>query len=135
MNDKEFDKEFPGMLKLVSGEEIIGNVLVCEQEDGYVVQNPFSVEEHIIETPVGEMVKVELRPWAKFSKEEIFFVEKEKTITVYEADERILKIYDRTLRKYFLGETGNQVNLDEEMGFKTKITDARKSLEKLFKDS
>ena len=135
MNDKEFDKEFPGMLKLVSGEEIIGNVLVCEQEDGYVVQNPFSVEEHIIETPVGEMVKVELRPWAKFSKEEIFFVEKEKTITVYEADERILKIYDRTLRKYFLGETGNQVNLDEEMGFRTKITDARKILEKLFKDS
>jgi len=135
MNDKEFDKEFPGMLKLVSGEEIIGNVLVCEQEDGYVVQNPFSVEEHIIETPVGEMVKVELRPWAKFSKEEIFFVEKEKTITVYEADERILKIYDRTLRKYFLGETGNQVSLDEEMGFKSKITDARESLEKLFKDS
>jgi len=135
MNDKEFDKEFPGMLKLVSGEEIIGNVLVCEQEDGYVVQNPFSVEEHIIETPVGEMVKVELRPWAKFSKEEIFFVEKEKTITVYEADERILKIYDRTLRKYFLGETGNQVSLDEEMGFRTKITDARESLEKLFKDS
>ena len=123
------------MLKLVSGEEIIGNVLVCEQEDGYVVQNPFSVEEHIIETPVGEMVKVELRPWAKFSKEEIFFVEKEKTITVYEADERILKIYDRTLRKYFLGETGNQVSLDEEMGFRTKITDARESLEKLFKDS
>lgn len=135
MNDKEFDKEFPGMIKLVSGEEIIGNVLVCEQEDGYVVQNPFSVEEHIIETPVGEMVKVELRPWAKFSKEEIFFVEKEKTITVYEADERILKIYDRTLRKYFLGETGNQVSLDEEMGFKSKITDARENLEKLFKDS
>lgn len=127
--------EFPGIIKLVSGEEIIGNVLVCEHENGFVIENPFSIEEHIIETPAGEMIKVELRPWAKFSKEDIFFVEKQKTVTVYEADDRILKIYDRTLRKYFLGDESNKVSLNEEMGFKTKITDARKSLEKLFKDS
>ena len=128
-------EEFPGIIKLVSGEEIIGTVLVCEQENGFVVQNPFSIEETIIETPAGEMVKVELRPWAKFSREEIFFVEKEKTITVYESDERLLKIYERTLRKYFMGETSNKVNLNEEMGFKTKVDDARLSLEKLFKES
>lgn len=127
--------EFPGIIKLLSGEEIIGNILVCEQENGFVVENPFSIEEHIIETPSGEMIKVELRPWAKFSKEEIFFVEKQKTITVYEADERILRIYDKTLRKYFLGDESNKVNLNEEMGFKTKIKDARSTLEKIFKDS
>lgn len=135
MTDMEFDTEFPGIMKLINGEEIIGNVLVCEQEKGFVIQNPFSIEEELIETPAGEMVKVELRPWAKFSSEEIFFVEKQKTITVYEADERILKIYDRTLRKYFTGESSNKVNLDEEMGFKTKVKDARESLEQLFKDS
>ena len=129
------NEEFPGIIKLVSGEEIIGTVLVCEQEKGFVVQNPFSIEETILETPAGEMVKVELRPWAKFSREEIFFVEKDKTITVYESDERLLKIYERTLRKYFMGETSNKVNLNEEMGFKTKVDDARLSLEKLFKDS
>ena len=129
------NEEFPGIIKLVSGEEIIGTVLVCEQEKGFVVQNPFSIEETILETPAGEMVKVELRPWAKFSREEIFFVEKDKTITVYESDERLLKIYERTLRKYFMGETSNKVNLNEEMGFKTKVDDARLSLEKLFKNS
>ena len=129
------NEEFPGIIKLVSGEEIIGTVLVCEQEKGFVVQNPFSIEETILETPAGEMVKVELRPWAKFSREEIFFVEKDKTITVYESDERLLKIYERTLRKYFMGETSNKVNLNEEMGFKTKVDDARLSLEQLFKDS
>tara|TARA_Y100000389_G_scaffold201952_1_gene245959 strand:- start:7624 stop:8016 length:393 start_codon:yes stop_codon:yes gene_type:complete len=127
--------EFYGIIKLVSCEEIIGNILVCDEEDGFVIQNPFSIEETIIETPVGEMVKVELRPWAKFSKEEIFFVEKDKTITVYESDERLLKIYNRTLRKYFTGEGSNKVNLNEEMGFKTKVDDARSTLEKLFKDS
>lgn len=127
--------EFPGVIKLLNGNEIIGSVMVCDQEDGFVIENPFSIEEEIIETPVGEMIKVELRPWAKFSKEDIFFIEKNKTITVYEADDRILKIYDKTLRKYFLGDNSNKLNLNEEMGFKTKIQDARTSLEKLFKES
>ena len=127
--------EFSGVIKLLNGEEIIGSVIVCEHENGFVIENPFTIEEEIIETPAGEMVKVELRPWAKFSKEEIFFIEKQKTVTVYEADERILKIYDRTLRKYFLGSESNKMHLNEEMGFKSKIQDARTSLEKLFKDS
>ena len=129
------NQEFPGLIKLVTGEEIIANVLVCAQENGFVIQNPFYVEEEIIETPAGEMVKVDLRPWAKFSKEEIFFIEKEKVVTTYEADERILRIYDRTLRKYFMGSNSNRVDLDEEMGFKSKVTDARQQLEKLFKDN
>lgn len=128
-------QEFIGMLKLVSGEEIIGRVLVCEEENGFVIENPFSVEETLIETPAGEMVKIDLRPWVKFSKEEILFVDKEKTITVYEADERIEKIYNRTLRKYLFQEDTSQLDLNEEMGFKTKVNDARSSLEKIFKDS
>lgn len=128
-------QEFIGMLKLVSGEEIIGRVLVCEEENGFVIENPFSVEETIIETPAGEMVKIDLRPWVKFSREEILFVEKEKTITIYEADDRIEKIYNRTLRKYFFQEDTSKLDLNEEMGFKTKVNDARDSLEKIFKDS
>lgn len=124
------------MLKLVSGEEIIGSVLVCEEENGFVVETPFSIDETLIETPAGEMVKVDLRPWIKFSSEEIIFIEKEKTITVYEADERITKIYNRTLRKYLHHEENtSQMPLNEEMGFKTKVDDARNNLEKLFKDS
>ena len=128
-------QEFIGMLKLVSGEEIIGRVLVCEEENGFVIENPFSVEETIIEIPAGEMIKIDLRPWVKFSKEEILFVEKEKTITIYEADDRIEKIYNKTLRKYLFQEDTSQLDLNEEMGFKNKVNDARSSLEKIFKDS
>lgn len=128
--------EFIGMIKLVSGEEIIGNIVVCDQENGFVIETPFAVDETIIETPTGELVKLDLRPWAKFSKEEIFFIDKEKTITVYEADERIYRIYSKTVRKYLNQEEDvNRVNLSEEMGFKTKITDARKSLENIFRRS
>jgi hypothetical protein len=33
------------------------------------------------------------------------------------------------------GTSSNKVNLNEEMGFKKKLTDARSTLEKLYKDS
>ncbi len=130
------DSVFTGLIKLLSGEEIIGKILVCENENGFVIETPFTVDETIIETPVGEMVKVDLRPWAKFSNEEIFFVEKEKTVTVYEADSRIEQIYEKSLRKYLNQEdSSSQVDLTEDMGFKSKVKDARIALENIFKES
>jgi hypothetical protein len=127
------NSEFLGLIKLISGEEIIGNIIVCEQENGFVIENPFVVDEEIIETPKGEMLKIDLRPWVKFSQEDIVFIEKEKTITVYEADSRIGSIYHRTVKKYFNLENASKVKLDEEMGFKSKINDARKLLESIYK--
>jgi hypothetical protein len=127
------NSEFLGLIKLINGEEIIGTIIVCEQENGFVIENPFIVEEQIIETPKGEMLKIDLRPWVKFSQEDIVFIEKEKTITVYEADSRIASIYNRTVKKYFNMEQSSKVKLDEEMGFKTKVDDARKLLENIYK--
>ncbi len=127
------NSEFLGLIKLINGEEIIGSIIVCEQENGFVIENPFVVEEQIIETPKGEMLKIDLRPWIKFSQEDIVFIEKEKTITVYEADSRIASIYNRTVKKYFNLEESAKVKLNEEMGFKTKIDDARKLLENIYK--
>lgn len=128
------NSEFLGLIKLISGDEIIGNIIVCEQENGFVIENPFVVDEEIIETPKGEMLKVDLRPWVKFSQEDIVFIEKEKTITVYEADSRIAAIYHRTVRKYFNVDGGSsKVKLDAEMGFKSKVDDARKLLENIYR--
>lgn len=125
--------EFLGLIKLTSGDEIIGNIIVCKQENGFVIENPFVVDEEIVETSKGEMLKVDLRPWIKFSKEDIVFIEKEKTITVYEADSRIVSIYNRTLKKYLNIENSSKVKLDAEMGFKSKVDDARKILENIYK--
>jgi len=96
-------QEFTGIIKLITNESIIGKVLVCEEENGFVIEHPFVVTETQLQTPGGDMVKLDLRPWAKFSKEELFFIDKEKTITVYESDDRLLKIYNRTLKKYLRG--------------------------------
>ncbi len=138
-------QEFTGILKLITGESIIGKVLVCDgEEDGFVIEYPFTVTENFIQTPTGDMLKIDLRPWAKFSKEEMFFIERSKVLTVYESDDRLKKIYERTLKKYLTyvedptkrPDTDiNRIDLTEEMGFKTKVEDARTDLENIFKSS
>ena len=138
-------QEFTGIIKLITNESIIGKVLVCDDEqDGFIIEYPFIVTETQLQTPGGDMVKLDLRPWAKFSKEEIFFIDRTKTITVYESDDRLLKIYKRTLEKYltYVDDPSkrpdtdiNRLDLTEEMGFKLKVQDARNCLEKIFKDS
>lgn len=125
--------EFYGIIKLVDGTELVGNVVVCEKEDGFVVENPFEITVEQISTPAGEMYKVDMRPWIKFSKEDIFFIEKNKVFTVGEADNKILTLYRSTLKKYLNQDTNNKVSLDKELGFKNKIEEARKLLEKSFK--
>jgi hypothetical protein len=125
--------EFYGVIKLIDGTELVGNVVICEEEDGFVVENPFEISVEPISTPAGEMYKVDMRPWIKFSKEDIFFIDKNKVFTIGEADNKILTLYRSTLKKYLNEEHNNRVSLDKELGFKNKIEEARKLLEKSFK--
>lgn len=125
--------EFYGVIKLVDGTELVGNVFPCEQEDGFIIENPFEISVELITTPVGEMYKVDMRPWIKFSKQDIFFIEKTKVFTVAEADNKILTLYRSTLKKYLNKQDNNRVSLDKELGFKNKIEEARSILENSFK--
>ncbi len=125
--------DFYGILKLVDGTELVGNVLPCEDKDGFIIENPFEVMVETVMTPAGEMYKVDLRPWIKFSKEDIFFVDKNKVFTAAEADEKILRLYRSTVKKYLNQTDNNRVSLDKELGFKNKIDEARNLLEKSFK--
>ena len=113
--------EFYGVIKLVDGTEIVGSVIPCDQEDGFIIENPFEISVELITTPAGEMYKVDMRPWIKFSKEDIFFIEKNKVFTVAEADNKILTLYRGTLKKFLNKQDDNRVSLDKELGFKNKI--------------
>ena len=124
------------MGNLIGGEELIGKILVREQEGGFVVDSPFLVKSHVINTPQGDMFKVDLIPWMKFSKDEVCFLNNDKVYAVSECEDRIRRLYNSTLRKYY-NATGNnktnQVNLDKEDGNLGNVEDARDNLEKIFK--
>lgn len=125
--------EFHGIIKLVDGTQIIATTVICEEENGFVVENPFEICVNVITTPVGEMYKVDMRPWIKFTKEDIFFIEKEKVFTVGEAEDKIIRLYKSSLKKFLNQEDSTKVSLDEELGFKKNVNEARKQLEKIFK--
>ena len=56
-------QEFTGIIKLTTNESIIGKVLVCDgEQDGFVIEYPFIVTETMIQTPGGDMVKLDLAP-------------------------------------------------------------------------
>lgn len=125
--------EFYGIIKLVDGTQIIATAVICEEENGFVVENPFEICVNVITTGVGEMYKVDMRPWIKFTKEDIFFIEKEKVFTVGEAEDKIIRLYRSSLKKFLNQEDSTKVSLDEELGFKKNVNEARKQLEKIFK--
>jgi hypothetical protein len=124
--------DFYGIIKLIDGTEIIGNIVCCEEHEGFIIENPFSLSTSLITTPIGEMIKVDLKPWINFVQEEIFFIEKSKIFTVGECEHKILNLYRSTLNKYLNKPNDNKVSLDQELGFKTKINKARILLENLY---
>ena len=129
-------KEFTAIIKMIHGEEIIGKVLINESEDGFVVDSPFLLKSTIINTHQGEMFKVDLIPWLKFAKDEVCFIGNEKVYVITEADDRIRRLYNTTLRKYYMGaEATNEVELTKSEGRIGSVEDARNALENIFKSS
>jgi hypothetical protein len=125
--------EFFGVLKLITGEEIIAKVVPYHEEDGILLEYPLEIDAELIQTSAGSAIKVDLSPWFKFSEDTIFFIEKEKVISIAEAESRILQLYRTTLRKMITTDDSNRVSLDEELGFKNHIDQARAKLEEAFK--
>ena len=126
--------EFFGVIKLKDGTEIIGKVLVCDDQDGFIIEDPFEITLESINVNSTEMFKVDLKPWVKFSEQCIYFIDKSSVFTVAKADPKIRGLYNNVLRKHYHPEaSSNKVSLDAELGFKNNVTEARELLEKSFK--
>jgi hypothetical protein len=127
------NEEFLGIIKLVTGEQIVSKILPYPDEQGFLLESPLEIDTDVIETPYGMACKVDLSPWFKFSKDSIFFIDKEKVMSIGEPEDKLSQLYYVTVRKMVNQTDSNQVSLDKEMGFKNKIEEARSVLEDIFK--
>lgn len=127
------NEQFFGIIKLTTGEEIIAKVVPYQEEDGILVEHPLTIDAELIEMPFGTALKVDLSPWFRFTEDSIFFISKDKVVSIGEAETKILNLYRTTLKKMINNIDSNRVNLDEELGFKNHIDDARSKLEDAFK--
>ena len=130
------EEDFYASLKLISGEEIFAKVISSEENGNLVllVSDPIIITE--VKTRYGFAYKVE--PWMKTTKDDMFIIDMKNIITMTEtSDLEIISVYDKFVKqkeKDNLNFGLNYFELTKEMGYISNIEEAKKSLEKLFKD-
>jgi hypothetical protein len=76
---------------------------------------------------------IKVEPWMTMG-DDMIIINMDKVITITEVkDEQVLCIYNKYLRDK--DRESNQTKINEEMGFLSSISEARVSLEKLYKSS
>lgn len=127
--------EFYCSLKLVSGEEVFSLIMIDENNGDPVVilQNPVIMK--IIQNNLGSMVKI--KPWMEIPNDDFYLIKFDKIITMTEVkDDMVINFY----KKYLNDETdlpidaSGKVKISNKMGYISSVEDARKNLEKIFKD-
>lgn len=127
------EDDFYASIKLISGEEIFAKVMPCEEHGNIslLITNPITLTE--VKTRNGTSgYKVE--PWLKTTKEDMFLLNMEKVITISETNDlEIIEIHQSFVRSYN-NIKENRTSVNRRMGYINNVNDAKKLLEKIYKD-
>lgn len=125
------DNEFYASIKLVSGEEIFAIVSPSEEDDDrtlLLLENPVIIEP-IVSKNQG-IVGYKIKPWMMIPDDDIYIIDMNKVITMTEVnDNQIIRLYKK------FNKNTSQVSLERNMGFISKVDDAREILERIYKSN
>ena len=128
--------KFVGVIKLTSGEEVVARVSELENMNKILIESPAMMICSTTQRRPGiNMIKIE--PWIKSGKETTYIIDMNKVITTSEIfDEDVIEAYDKFVDAYYNGvEMIPPKGMTRDMGYIANVKDARRSLEKLFKES
>ena len=137
------DEQFFATVKLITGEEVLGEVLVSEdpdtKQDMIFIQNPAKTKVIELDDPNGkteQKVAMALIPWMNFSEEDFYVVDESSVISIAPMSKSATMMYKRWVRKEILEEEDSdaEVPINESMGLVAKVDDARKLLDRIFKN-
>ena len=128
-------EEFYAVLKLITGEEIFALVSVDENDGDSIIMLSNPVIMKMLSSPAGQYVKV--KPWLELPDQDLFLIKYDKIVTMSEVtDKNMIKFYTKYLNEDDVDfEIDGQVSLNTKMGLLTTVEDARKSLERVFKNN
>ena len=128
-------EEFHGVIKLVTGEEIFAMISIDENDGDPIIMVQDPVIMKVLQNSTGQYVKV--KPWLELPEDNIFLLKYEKIITMTEVkDSQMIEFYERYLNDDGLDmEFDGRVKLNTKLGFVSTVDDARRSLERIFKDN
>ena len=128
-------EEFYAVLKLITGEEIFALVSVDENDGDSIIMLSNPVIMKMLSGPHGTYVKV--KPWLELPDQDLFLIKYDKIVTMSEVtDKNMIKFYTKYLNEDDVDfEIDGKVTLNDRMGLLTTVEDARKSLERVFKNN
>jgi len=129
-------EEFYSVIKLITGEEIFALVSIDENDGDPIImlQNPVIMK--MLENPTGQYVKI--KPWLELPTDDLFLIKYDRIITMTEInDDQMIHFYEKYLNESEDNdvEFDGRVKLNTKLGFVSTVDDARRSLERIFKDN
>ena len=127
------EDDFYATIKLKSGEEIFALVGYSEEEDRIflLLESPITIEKI---RNRGGVQGFRVEPWLKTSREELFVINMDDVLTISESkDLETIAMHETFSRQY--DDYNQEKKLNRKMGYISTISEAKKSLEKLYNKS
>ena len=127
------EDDFYASIKLKTGEEIFARVLPCDENNkiSLILTNPIMVENC---KGRGGIQGYKIEPWLKTTTEDMFMIKMEDIITITEnRDMEMIFLHESYVRKVS-GLKNNKPSLSREMGYISNVNEAKKLLEKIYKE-
>jgi hypothetical protein len=131
------DNEFYGTIKLVSGEEILGNLIATEENDESVlfISDPATPSMNPIEKDGQIVMAMGLSKWMMWSDEDFYIVRESDIVTIAPMSMEAIIMYKFWLRKESGEDTAEfETPINENMGLVGKVSEMRKKLEDQWKN-
>ena len=129
------EEDFYASIKLVSGEEIFGEVMPSDENGRTVliISDPVEIETVSMN---GSHEGLRMMPWLRsMPTDNIIIIPMDRVITVVEAreDSEVVKYYQKFIFSNLNRESGEKIKVTKKMGYVISVEKARESLEKLYK--
>ena len=127
------EDDFYATIKLKTGEEIFALVGYSEEKDRIflLLESPITIEKI---RNRGGVQGFRVEPWLKTSREELFVINMDDVLTISESkDLETIAMHETFSRQY--DDYNQEKKLNRKMGYISTISEAKKSLEKLYNKS
>jgi hypothetical protein len=130
------EEEFYASIKLKTGEEIFSKVSPSDEGDKIflILEHPVTIKEISIK---NNSSGYKIEPWIKTSDQDIFLISMNDVLTVSESseDSYFIDIYLDYLKKARSNKKNTKSSFKtRKMGYISNVADAKKILEKIYKD-
>jgi hypothetical protein len=130
------DEQFYACIKLLNGEEIIGETIVTmdDESERVYIQNPAKIVTTEIKKENVKGMGYTLVKWYPFSDEILYIIPEDRILTIAPLSSESLFMYKVWLKNENLEESEvKEVPLNKNMGKVSSVNEARMLLEDIFK--